>query len=107
MRLKDLLSIGKLRTLEANLWQSGQLKTKVQKRQKSEKPVDLPETPKSLSEKAVLFMSKLTTRRMMNAIAIMLGISRVFLLRNLKLEKRSAISTTNTRVNILGALTGS
>ena len=83
------------------------IKNKSAKEAKVRKPVDLPETPKSLSEKAVLFMSKLTTRRMMNAIAIMLGISRVFLLRNLKLEKRSAIATTNTRVNILGALTGS
>ena len=83
------------------------IKNKSAKEAKVRKPVDLPETPKSLSEKAVLFMSKLTTRRMMNAIAIMLGISRVFLLRNLRLEKRSAIATTNTMVNILGALTGS
>jgi len=83
------------------------IKNKSAKEAKVRKPVDLPETPKSLSEKAVLFISKLTPRRKINDIANMLGISRVFLSRKPTLEKRSAIATTRTRVNILGALTGS
>ena len=83
------------------------IKNKSAKEAKVRKPVDLPETPKSLSEKAVLFMSKLTTRRMMNAIATLLSKSRLFLLRKDELEKRSPVATTRTKVNILGALTGS
>lgn len=84
-----------------------EIKNKSAKEARVRKPVDLPETPKSLSGKAVLFMSKLTTRRMINAIATLLSKSRLFLLRKDGLEKRSPVATTRTRVNILGALTGS
>jgi hypothetical protein len=83
------------------------IKNKSAKEARVRKPVDLPETPKSLSGKAVLFMSKLTTRRMINAIATLLSKSRLFLLRKDELEKRSPVATTRTKVNILGALTGS
>ena len=83
------------------------IKNKSAKEAKVRKPVDLPETPNSLSERAELLTTKLITRRIINAITNLLGKSSLFLFRKPRLEKRSAIATTRTRVNILGALTGS